>query len=766
VTKMKLQNIVSTTFLIALLTVVLFVGVWQIKPVYAEDTFGNTSAYSLTDDFYANTMMAYNFTASTSGTIVKIAVYCNASSGTINLKSAIFSVNASGYYPDVALSNSSDTVSVSTTVGWYNTTHSLAVTAGTNYCLVFLANGNGKYYYAYPSGYPAEYQKAATYPNFASPFGNPSVSGRSASIYAVYGTGGGPSSGGGTVSTNEYITVNTTGTYEWNSSGYCVSSGTNAVAIINNATTHVSPLHGSVYVYNETYQLSGTLTMPSNVNMTLNDGVYFNHTSNNHIFDWVGTQNSTLWAYTNATIHGVGTNGYDFEKGFWLDNVVNITIGAQSENGLTIFNTAAQCIESDDGPNNWVNNSLFQNFNASFWCLSTSYQIHGIVLDGVQNCQFINLTVDGRQGVNTRSCLVIGGDSEPSNNINITGGIYERSYRDNGIYLGGWYYNVTNCRITNVTTYANNGAHSGHAGLKIRPASNITITGWNSTDDYYGMEMGTNYDTVTNGESGSRFNYVQGTITTPYMNGLILATDGSDQAQSVIYNTFNLTINNATIHSAVWINNYYPSTLDEISYNTFYINATGNNRQIIDFGSTGGSADHNTFFVEGYDNGKAGYPDLSVENTTGCTYNTFNYYGTTDNPNGLMDFVNGTGNNWVYDGYLGTNTTVILTVTVNLPSNTTYTYSSVPVKLSVIVNGGSLDKIWWNCTLIDGTVVYANTTYTVPTTMVLGIGTYIFHAMANNTDGISDEAIVMFTVVTLSFTSEWGGYWGRWWGYP
>jgi len=52
---MKLENIVSTTFLIALLTVVLFVGVWQIKPAQAVPIFsdgfesGNTSAWSSDD---------------------------------------------------------------------------------------------------------------------------------------------------------------------------------------------------------------------------------------------------------------------------------------------------------------------------------------------------------------------------------------------------------------------------------------------------------------------------------------------------------------------------------------------------------------------------------------------------------------------------------------------------------------------------------------------------------------------------------------------
>jgi hypothetical protein len=113
------------------------------------------------------------------------------------------------------------------------------------------------------------------------------------------------------------------------------------------------------------------------------------------------------------------------------------------------------------------------------------------------------------------------------------------------------------------------------------------------------------------------------------------------------------------------------------------------------------------------------------------------------------------------------NLTLSITVTVSSPSNVTYTSSLISVSLSA--SGGTIDKIWWNCTFANGTVVYANTTYTVATTMTLEVGNYIFHAMTNNTDGDTDEETVMFTVeyeVFASITTQWGGYWGSWWGYP
>lgn len=79
------------------------------------------------------------------------------------------------------------------------------------------------------------------------------------------------------------------------------------------------------------------------------------------------------------------------------------------------------------------------------------------------------------------------------------------------------------------------------------------------------------------------------------------------------------------------------------------------------------------------------------------------------------------------------------------PTNTTYTSSNVPVEISA--SDGTIDTIWWNCAFTNSTVAYPNQTYTVPTSMTLGNGTYIFNAMANNTGGAEDEATVTFTVL-------------------
>lgn len=93
---------------------------------------------------------------------------------------------------------------------------------------------------------------------------------------------------------------------------------------------------------------------------------------------------------------------------------------------------------------------------------------------------------------------------------------------------------------------------------------------------------------------------------------------------------------------------------------------------------------------------------------------------------------------------------VTVTVTIASPINATYTVSSVPVQISA--SGGTIDKIWWNCTYTNGTVAYANTVYTIATSMTLGNGSYIFNARANNTLGEWDEATVTFTVAISADT--------------
>lgn len=435
-----------------------------------------------------------------------------------------------------------------------------------------------------------------------------------------------------------YVMINATATYELSSAFDVITYDTNSLTVLNRAISDVSLMKGSLFVYNGTYEISGAINMKSNVNMTLQDGCFINETSmaiNTNIIYFPVCTNSSINANSNATIHGTATNG---QRGIMMRDCSGITISASKPNGLKLFNTGHSWL---DGTN--INNSLFQNLYGYQWMMSFQFPWAGAIFDGMQNCQIINMTSDGLNGM-SRSALVIGGQTYPANNVNITGGLFENAYYDNGIYLGGWEKPVTNIRITNVTTAHNNAYGTGHSGLKIRPACNVTVTGWVSNYDFNGIEMDTTADTEGNtyNTGGSWYNSISGTINYPLNAGLILDLFGSNKNQSNMYNTFHLAINNAT-GSGVWIDNGYAGTPSVISYNTIYLNATGCQRQAIDFSSSGGTVTHNTVFGRFLQNGKGGFTDISFENLSGQNYNVINVYGTSGNPNGL------------YSGDLGTN---------------------------------------------------------------------------------------------------------------
>ena len=439
-----------------------------------------------------------------------------------------------------------------------------------------------------------------------------------------------------------YIMINATATYELSSTFQVITYSTDSLTVLNQAIQDVSLLKGSLFVYNGTYQVNGAINMQSNVNMTLQDGVFINETGSNggsgfNIFTFSSVANASINADSNVTIHGIGSSA-KYERAFWFsDNVDNIAISASHPNGLRIYNLGYNIMENYQP--RWVNNSLFQNIWAYNWMMSFVYPWHGNVHDGVQNCQFINLTVDGANG-DSRSPLCIGGSSIPSNNITISGGIYENSLQDNGIYLGAWALPVTNVLIVNVTTSGNNAvAQSGHSGLKFRPTSNVTVINWTSNGDYNGMELGSTDKAVNFG--GSEYNNISGTINSPVNCGLILSMDFATTDHHVAYNWFNITVNNAT-RSALWIADGFANTTS-INNNTIYLTAIGGQRQAVDFANLAGNISYNTIYGKFTQNGKMGFTDISFGNITAQNYNVINVYSTTGNPYGL------------YSGNLGTN---------------------------------------------------------------------------------------------------------------
>ena len=86
------------------------------------------------------------------------------------------------------------------------------------------------------------------------------------------------------------------------------------------------------------------------------------------------------------------------------------------------------------------------------------------------------------------------------------------------------------------------------------------------------------------------------------------------------------------------------------------------------------------------------------------------------------------------------------------PTNSTFSFSSIPVILTPNVTGGALDKIWYNCKNGTSWIYASNQTYTdraymsdFMTNFVNGTH-YIFYAWANATDGTLAQTTEMFSV--------------------
>ncbi|MFA5365381.1 MAG: hypothetical protein WC325_09410 [Candidatus Bathyarchaeia archaeon] len=90
-------------------------------------------------------------------------------------------------------------------------------------------------------------------------------------------------------------------------------------------------------------------------------------------------------------------------------------------------------------------------------------------------------------------------------------------------------------------------------------------------------------------------------------------------------------------------------------------------------------------------------------------------------------------------------------VSIINPENITYTTSSIPINVTTTTNGTN-PVTTWNIQFSNDTWLYeANQTYTVATTATINENlTATFHAWANNTEGSTDNASVVFTVYIQS----------------
>lgn len=426
--------------------------------------------------------------------------------------------------------------------------------------------------------------------------------------------------------------------------GSAVYSSNNALSAITDIVNRSIAASKSGYIRTGTYPTSGTILMKSNTHLVTQNGVNIQHTGGNEpIIKFMNVSNASMFAEGTLDINGRGLAGYDLEFGLYFDGDNDkISIESAINRGFILRHLGHG---STGMPGHVVHltNSLFKNIHTYDWSRHGLYPAGGFQFDGLTNVTFDNCVSDGLDMTTSRSAIVVGGQNAPSSYVYFLGGLYANAYADNGIYLGGWQQPVHHLWLTNVTTSGNNKARTAHSGLKIRPASYVTVRGWHSIGDYQGCEMGTCYDSVegsTYNTGGSWYNSIEGVIDNPVNVGLIVGTDGSDKGQSNQHNEFFLTINNSGKQSVWWYNG---GVATGVSNNMLRLVSNGAQRQAL---SLEGTINNNVFYGIFANNGKAGYPDITLAGSG----NTVNVVSTTGNPNGLYT---GSGGTVVYP-YTGT----------------------------------------------------------------------------------------------------------------
>jgi hypothetical protein len=447
-----------------------------------------------------------------------------------------------------------------------------------------------------------------------------------------------------------YIKVNSTATYELDNSQSVIYSSSSSAQVWNHAISDASSSKRPVFVYKGTYQIGGAINFASNVNITVEDGVYIQMaTGGTPIFNFNGITNSSINANSNFTIRGYNSNAFEYAFYFTGNNRF-ITIQSTQPNGTRIFNFFSSWMAVGNNPTQ-LNDSSFINLYGYQWGLQ--YNWHGILFDGLKNVLIKNVISDGAGSTVCRSAMVIGGQNLPSDNVTILGGCYAGAYMDNGIYLGGWCQPVTNIKIVNVTTMNNNLYGNGHSGLKFRPACNITVTGWHSINDYNGMEIGSAYADSSGEDShylggGSWYNSVSGTIDSPRNVGIVVGVDDGSKGQSARYNFFNVTVNNGG-DAGFYL--FAPYAGGSVTDNTVYLTANNGHRQVIVL--DGIANQNNIIYGRFTSNGRDGYPDILIYSDTTINHNTI-YCTTTGNGNGLLSGItNGTNSNFVISPWPG-----------------------------------------------------------------------------------------------------------------
>ncbi|MCJ7635544.1 hypothetical protein MUP77_24540 [Candidatus Bathyarchaeota archaeon] len=455
------------------------------------------------------------------------------------------------------------------------------------------------------------------------------------------------------------IFQNSTSTYRINSTGFVDDHYGDPAVVINNALWNCSAAGGgSIYVYPGTYLTNTPIGSNalydnwfSNVYLQLGDGTIIKRRSmggdplGDNMFILYNPLINPTDGTINFTLTSNGTAYFDaqgYACGAKIYTVYNSTFSNITWQHL--YGEGIQCSRA--------RYCVFENI--SVYSYDQSYADQGMFTGGcIQYCNFTNINLDGNNQALSRcgfyfddnDAITRGSTVFDTSYFNRVTKLWVHNVRRSGVYLTGSetdgvypthvpYNNTfTNCTMEN-------NWQSAYEAIKLRPAINNTFTNIVINNFTDAVTTGTNYDPGPYGNCTG--NYVQATIYGGTVTSLILTTDGNNQ--EVSGNIFNLTVENGT-------GTYFASaTNSPIKNNVVYMNFTNCVKAIY---LDSGYFTNNTFYLNFTNCGSGGHSDIYhyAAGWTSMVNNTFNVYATSGNPNGLMDFVNGTQGNIVVYPY-------------------------------------------------------------------------------------------------------------------
>ena len=604
-----------------------------------------------------------------------------------------------------------------------------------------------------------------------------------AELEIIYSAGGG---GGGSgadliagLGSADYFIVKPNATiYGLDSVGDTVTSNTNAVTVIN--TIYGTMTANQKVTYNGSFTIGATTNFAvANGTMNCTQGtftvtggswaIYINVNATILRGSWIGSvdEQYILFGSNSAysTINGTDFDNFGVYFAYGGSNMHNVTIAncvfhdrQKGSNALCIGGAGA-------GYNKFLNDTFEDNTGIIIFLDYT--QTHNLI----SNCTFSNQTY--------------------SHSIYLNAG-------DVGFPAAGGYNNITNCVFKNM-----NDALRTSGAVQVKCPFNRIYN--NTFQDYTGESVALSIYSQYVGATANDneiYDNIFRNITDGFWLGHADYTYENTMRNKIYNNTFD------DVNRCVWLNPFagtITSVNDTQIYNNTFASSCSsifppsgssvtliNGTQIYDNNFNGFSVEYypqnwtNTLIYNNTDMGAykmlnttsvgAGYTSPSGIGWQYVTGTVVSVSWTPNSGNTRQDFsidnVNQTtttspisvtmsAHRNVTAYFSGSPPPIVLTVTS--PTNTTYPYSIVSVSLSA--TGGTVDKIVWNCTYTNSTVVYSNQTYTVATSMTLLTGSYIFHAVANNTDGNIDALTVWFSVSLSGGSNQlivnvwWSGYW-------